>query len=102
MPSFTTILTVLTAATCAVAAPALAPQSPAGEVDPVGVLAPSAPVGVDGFAAATFADGTFKKTVLKHHNVHRSNHSSPDIAWGANMAKYAAEVAATCVWAHNT
>jgi uncharacterized protein YkwD len=103
MPSFTTILTILTAATCAVAAPAPAsPAPPAGEVDPVGVLAPSDPVDVSGFAAATFADGTFKATVLKHHNVHRSNHSSPAVTWGANMAKYAAEVAATCVWKHNT
>jgi len=39
--------------------------------------------------------------VLKHHNVHRSNHSSPAIKWAANLEKWAAEVAAGCVWQHN-
>lgn len=48
-------------------------------------------------AGASYAD-----VVVYHHNIHRHNHSAPDIAWDAGLAKSAATIAASCVYAHNT
>jgi len=36
-----------------------------------------------------------------HHNIHRSNHSSPDIVWDDDLASTAAGIAASCKYAHN-
>jgi len=103
MPSIKAIITALALASFAIAAPAPAPQDGPELADGVLFSAPDATgPKVNSFAAATFADGTYKKTVLKHHNVHRSNHSAPNIAWGSNMAKWAQTVAEGCVWKHNT
>lgn len=41
------------------------------------------------------------KAVL-HHNLHRSNHSAPDIKWSDALAKSAADIAASCMYEHNT
>jgi hypothetical protein len=40
-------------------------------------------------------------TTLYHHNIHRQNHSASYAAWDANIARYAAIVASSCVYAHN-
>lgn len=47
------------------------------------------------------ADNGFESTALYHHNIHRSNHSSPEISWNGEIAGYAANTAATCKFAHD-
>lgn len=47
-------------------------------------------------------DGSYQNTVLKHHNVHRANHSAPALQWGTLMAQYAMTWAQECKFAHNT
>lgn len=47
------------------------------------------------------ASGDYASTMLYHHNVHRSNHSSPDLAWSDTLAGYAAQAASKCVFAHD-
>lgn len=39
---------------------------------------------------------------LSHHNVHRANHSAPDLLWDEDLASYAAITAKTCNFAHDT
>ena len=36
-----------------------------------------------------------------HHNVHRANHSAPDIEWDTDLVASAKQVASSCVYAHN-
>ncbi|KAI1361118.1 CAP domain-containing protein [Xylaria arbuscula] len=44
---------------------------------------------------------SFESIAVYHHNIHRSNHSSPEVTWNAEIAGYAANTAATCVFAHD-
>lgn len=44
----------------------------------------------------------YAATVIHHHNVHRNNHSAPAIQWDSGLASTAAEIASSCVYAHNT
>ena len=39
--------------------------------------------------------------VVDQHNIHRSNHSASNIQWSASLAGIAADIARTCVYAHN-
>ena len=45
---------------------------------------------------------TYQETMIRHHNVHRANHSARDLAYGPNLQKYARELADYCTWGHNT
>lgn len=47
------------------------------------------------------SDNGFESTALYHHNIHRSNHSSPEMSWNGEIAGYAANTAATCHFAHD-
>ncbi|KAI1129998.1 CAP domain-containing protein [Nemania abortiva] len=48
------------------------------------------------------ADGdSFQSVALYHHNIHRSNHSSPEMSWNDEIAGYAAITAKTCKFAHD-
>lgn len=47
-------------------------------------------------------DGGYQNTVLKHHNVHRANHSAAALTWGHLLAEWAEVLASRCVFAHNT
>ncbi|KAI0521045.1 CAP domain-containing protein [Xylaria bambusicola] len=44
---------------------------------------------------------SFESVAVYHHNIHRSNHSSPEVTWNAEIAGYAANTAATCKFAHD-
>ena len=44
----------------------------------------------------------YSDIAVYHHNLHRSNHSAPDVAWDSALESTAAKIAATCVYAHNT
>ncbi|KAK5380704.1 hypothetical protein LTR20_006851 [Exophiala xenobiotica] len=43
----------------------------------------------------------YQTAILEAHNVHRANHSAADLTWNAQMATYAAETAAKCVYGHD-
>lgn len=46
-------------------------------------------------------DQDFQDVTLYHHNVHRSNHSSPEITWDQTLAQYAENTANSCHFAHD-
>jgi hypothetical protein len=50
-------------------------------------------------SAATLPD--YQTTVLQQHNIHRVNHTVPDLIWSPTMAQYAAQIASSCVYAHS-
>lgn len=43
----------------------------------------------------------YKSLVVQHHNIHRRNHSAPDLTWSDQMAQYAETTAKTCIWGHS-
>lgn len=45
--------------------------------------------------------GNYEQTILDQHNIHRRNHSAPDLTWDSTLAQYAANTANTCVFAHD-
>ena len=62
----------------------------------ISVAAPGSTVFV---SAASLGD--YRTTVLSSHNIHRVNHTVPDLTWSDTMAQYAAQIASTCVYAHS-
>ena len=58
---------------------------------------PSAAPSMGGSAGSSYQD-----IAVYHHNIHRQNHSAPALSWDAGLEKSAADVAASCVYAHNT
>jgi hypothetical protein len=51
---------------------------------------------------STTVSSDYKQGILDSHNMHRANASVPGLVWDDNMASIAAEIAASCVYAHNT
>lgn len=45
--------------------------------------------------------GDYITEAVSRHNMHRSNHSAPDVTWSDELAGYAADTAATCVFEHD-
>ncbi|KAK1828619.1 CAP domain-containing protein [Podospora conica] len=74
--------------------PEVAPQAPAQQAPPQ-QAAPAAP------AQQVTAGGDYANTMLYHHNVHRSNHSSPDLVWSTQLEDYARQAASKCVFEHD-
>ena len=66
------------------------PASPAGP--PSG---PASPV-------STSVSSDYQQGILDSHNIHRQNASVPDLTWSDDMAAIAAQIAASCVYAHDT
>ncbi|RDW76647.1 CAP domain-containing protein [Aspergillus mulundensis] len=48
------------------------------------------------------AANSYQSNVLYSHNVHRANHSSPDVAWSSTLEASAQVLAARCVYEHDT
>ena len=44
---------------------------------------------------------TYQGLVLLNHNVHRANHSVPDLVYNSTLASYAEQIAKTCVYDHS-
>ena len=44
---------------------------------------------------------TYQGLVLLNHNVHRANHSVPDLVYNSTLASYAEQIAKTCVYEHS-
>ncbi|OBT81414.1 hypothetical protein VE02_09863 [Pseudogymnoascus sp. 03VT05] len=51
---------------------------------------------------ASSAGTDYKSVVLYYHNVHRANHSAPALTYDDTLAGYAAQLAKTCVFKHDT
>ena len=62
---------------------------------------PSSPASSPARSAPASAPTDYSEKVILHHNVHRANHSAPDIAWDDTLAASAQQVAESCVYAHN-
>lgn len=45
--------------------------------------------------------GEYEDLMLKHHNIHRSNHSAPAVSWDSTLAEYAQNTAEGCVFEHD-
>jgi len=48
-----------------------------------------------GFASVidvALAQDEYQSALLEHHNIHRSNHSAPDVTWDSNLANIANEI----------
>jgi len=50
----------------------------------------------------TDTDTSYIGTILRHHNVHRANHSASAIGWSDSLAATALKIASTCVYGHDT
>lgn len=44
---------------------------------------------------------TYKGLVLLNHNIHRANHSVPDLVYNNTLASYAEQIAKTCIYDHS-
>lgn len=44
---------------------------------------------------------TYADRAVYHHNIHRANHSAPDLTWDLGLAAAAQEVAESCKYEHN-
>lgn len=47
------------------------------------------------------ANAAYTSVALERHNIHRRNHSAPDMVWNAELAGYAKTVADSCKFAHD-
>lgn len=46
-------------------------------------------------------DLDYKSVILNYHNIHRANHSAPDLVWDETLAGYAETIAKGCVFEHD-
>lgn len=44
---------------------------------------------------------TYQGLVLLNHNIHRANHSVPDLVYNSTLASYAEQIAKTCLYNHS-
>ena len=47
------------------------------------------------------SDDDFQGAGIYHHNLHRANHSVPEVTWNDRIAGYASNSAAECVFKHD-
>ncbi|EEA23237.1 hypothetical protein TMatcc_002096 [Talaromyces marneffei ATCC 18224] len=47
-------------------------------------------------------DAAYQAKILDSHNIHRSNHSAPALAWNETLAQSALALASTCDYHHDT
>ncbi|KAH7311020.1 CAP domain-containing protein [Rhexocercosporidium sp. MPI-PUGE-AT-0058] len=69
-----------------VVVPAPAPKTEATQP----AAAPAAPQGSD-----------YQSTCLRHHDLHRANHTAAGLTWDPTLAGYAETIAKSCVFAHD-
>ena len=61
---------------------------------------PSSPA--DPSPVPTATSLAYRQSILDSHNIHRDNASVPHLVWDDHMASIAAQIAASCVYAHDT
>lgn len=72
---------------------------PTTSVAPV-VVQPS-PTAVAASSAVVDALSGYPSMAVAQHNVHRANHSAPDVAWNQTLADWALNTAKSCVFKHD-
>ena len=75
--------------------PASAPASSSASSSGRGTSAPSVPV-------PSSISSDYQQGILDSHNIHRANHSASNLAWDDHLAGIAAQIAQSCVYAHDT
>lgn len=93
-----TVPAVLPPTTAAIVEPEPSPSPPTTAA----VVEPSPSSSTTAAAASLPSPTDFISSSLYHHNVHRANHSVDALEWDDDLASYAAIVAASCVYGHNT
>lgn len=53
-------------------------------------------------ATTTTAANAYQQAVLYNHNIHRRNHSAPNVDWSADLETSARALASKCVYEHDT
>ncbi|KIW21141.1 hypothetical protein PV08_01721 [Exophiala spinifera] len=76
--------------------PSSAPAPTSSEAPPSSSISSSSP------PISTSVSSDYQQGILDSHNIHRRNSSVPDLTWSDNMASIAAQIAASCVYAHDT
>lgn len=64
--------------------------------------AKSSATGTGGTGGTSSSGNAYQDMVVNHHNIHRANHSAPDLQWDASLASTANKIAQSCNFAHNT
>lgn len=77
-----------------------APTAPA--YTPPAAPAPATTAAPAPASSAPAAPDSYSQAILDQHNNHRQNASAPPLSWSTDMANIAAQIAASCVYAHNT
>ncbi|KAL6813223.1 PR-1-like protein [Trichoderma sp. SZMC 28013] len=76
--------------------------SPSPSPKPAPSPSPSPKPAASSPAASAPASGNdYSSIVVNEHNIHRANHSAPDLAWDTTLAGYAQTIAEGCVFAHD-
>ena len=81
------------------------PSSVTSSVPPSSVASSSVPPSssaVPSAAAAPDMTTDYINAALIHHNIHRSNHSAPNVIWDTTLYQIAKEEALNCDFSHNT
>ncbi|KAF6237945.1 hypothetical protein HO173_004146 [Letharia columbiana] len=82
-------------------------QSPANTASSVApVAAETSPPSTTGLPLTYQANldtesATYQGLVLLNHNIHRANHSVPDLVYNSTLASYAEQIAKTCFYNHS-
>ena len=62
----------------------------------------TSPTGGSNNPAPTSISSDYKQGILDSHNIHRANHSVNALVWDDRLTNVAAQIAASCVYAHDT
>lgn len=88
-----------TIATTPSTSPTSSPQAPASSS--IATTSSSSPPAQSSSSGGSGAISSYADPILRQHNLHRSNHTSPDIQWNSTLAATAQKIAQSCVYAHD-
>lgn len=69
--------------------------SSSSSISDAAILSSSSPVDMTDLLSPDY-----NTVMVNQHNLHRANHSAPDVEWDDTLASYAQDTASTCVFAH--
>lgn len=76
--------------------------APAATWEPAPTKTSQAPAETSQPSSGGSAPSGYAGTVIDSHNVHRANHSVSNLEWDQGLADIAGQIAASCVYEHNT
>ncbi|OTB01836.1 hypothetical protein M426DRAFT_63399 [Hypoxylon sp. CI-4A] len=83
------------------------PEAPAPEPTSTSTSAPEVPSSSAEVSSAAPVSsevpvaGEYVTAAIERHNLHRSNHSAPEVNWNDTLASWASNTASTCKFAHD-